>query len=184
MFFASRCGLLRPFAAIPFQLYSDMTTAIYPGTFDPVTNGHLDIISRATRLFDEVIVSVAHNSAKQPLFSERERVSLIEGAVGKMKKVRVTTFSGLLVDYARKEKATAIVRGLRAVSDFEYEFQLALMNRKMNEELETVFLMPNEKYTYLSASIIREVARLGGDISSFVPPNVLKAMQKRLSERR
>jgi pantetheine-phosphate adenylyltransferase len=157
-----------------------MKTAIYPGTFDPITNGHLDIIERAIKMFDKVIVMVARNSAKNPMFSDQERVDLIRAAVRKYKRVEVASFQGLLVEYARKRKATAILRGLRAISDFEYEFQLALMNRKLNESVETVFLMPSEKYTYLNSTIVREIARLGGNVSEFVPPVVQKAFARKL----
>jgi pantetheine-phosphate adenylyltransferase len=157
-----------------------MKTAIYPGTFDPITNGHLDIIERAIKMFDKVIVMVARNSAKNPMFSDQERVDLIRAAVRKYKRVEVASFQGLLVEYAKKRKATAILRGLRAISDFEYEFQLALMNRKLNESVETVFLMPSEKYTYLNSTIVREIARLGGDVSEFVPPVVQKAFARKL----
>jgi len=157
-----------------------MKTAIYPGTFDPITNGHLDIIERAIKMFDKVIVMVARNSAKNPMFSDQERVDLIRAAVRKYKRVEVASFQGLLVEYAKKRKATAILRGLRAISDFEYEFQLALMNRKLNESVETVFLMPSEKYTYLNSTIVREIARLGGDVSEFVPPVVQNAFARKL----
>jgi len=157
-----------------------MKTAIYPGTFDPITNGHLDILARATKLFDKVIITVAANSSKNPLFTERERIDLIRQAAKGLRNVEVDTFTGLLVDYARRKKAKAIVRGLRVISDFEYEFQMALMNRKLHEEIETVFLMPNEKFTYLSSSIVREIARLNGDVQSFVPPVVLRALKKKL----
>lgn len=157
-----------------------MKTAIYPGTFDPITNGHLDIIERAIKLFDKVIVMVARNSSKNPLFSDQERVDLIRAAVRKYKRVEVASFQGLLVEYAKKRKATAVLRGLRAISDFEYEFQLALMNRKLNESVETVFLMPSEKYTYLNSTIVREIARLGGNVSEFVPPVVQKAFARKL----
>jgi pantetheine-phosphate adenylyltransferase len=158
-----------------------MRTAIYPGTFDPITNGHIDIIERALKLFDKVIITVARNSAKDPLFSEEERLALIKEAVRHLKGVEVDTFDGLLVSYARRKKATAFVRGLRAISDFEYELQMALMNRKLNEDLVTVFLMPNEKYTYLNSSIVREIARHGGNVSKFVPPHVLRELKKKFS---
>lgn len=156
-----------------------MKIAIYPGTFDPITNGHLDILERAVKLFDRVIITVAKNPSKQPLFNQEERCAMIRSAVKQYKNVEVDTFDGLLVEYARKKKATSLVRGLRAISDFEYELQMALMNRKLDSTLETVFLMPNEKYTYLNSSIIREIARLGGDVRDFVPEAVLKALTKK-----
>jgi pantetheine-phosphate adenylyltransferase len=160
-----------------------MKIAIYPGTFDPITNGHLDIVQRAARLFDKVIVTIARNSSKNPMFTEQERLALIKAAVKGNKRVEVDVFDGLLVDYAQKKKATAIVRGLRAISDFEYEFQMALMNRKLNDQLETVFMMPNAKYTFLNSSIVREIARLGGDVRDFVPPVVQKALAARIKDR-
>ncbi len=156
-----------------------MKVALYPGTFDPITNGHLDIVERALKMFDRVIVTVARNTSKAPLFSAEERLSLIRAALNHNDRVDVEFFDGLLVDFARKRKVTAIVRGLRAVSDFEYEFQMALMNRKLDEKVETVFLMPNEKYTYLNSSIIREIARFGGDVSDFVPPAVQEALARK-----
>ena len=159
-----------------------MKIAIYPGSFDPFTNGHLDIIQRAIKLFDKVIITIARNSSKNPMFDENERLSLIKASVKGHRNVEVELFDGLLVEYAREKKATAIVRGLRAISDFEYELQMALMNRKLNGQFETVFLMPNEKYTYLNSSIVREIARLGGDVSDFVPPLVNKALRKKLKD--
>ncbi len=156
-----------------------MKVAIYPGTFDPITNGHLDIIERAVKMFDKVIVTIARNSSKNPLFSDKERVELIREAVKGWKQVEVDSFEGLLVDYARKRNATIVLRGLRAISDFEYEFQLALTNRKLNDAMETVFLMPSEKYTYLNSTIVREIARLGGDVNDFVPPGFKKAFEKK-----
>jgi len=156
-----------------------MKIAIYPGSFDPVTNGHLDILERALKLFDKVIITIAHNASKNPLFTEEERLLLLREATKKYSNVEVDSFEGLLVDYVKKRKATAVVRGLRAMTDFEYELQLALMNRKLEESMETVFLMPNEKYTYLSSNVVREIARLGGDVSKFVPPVVLKALRNK-----
>lgn len=156
-----------------------MKIAIYPGTFDPVTNGHLDILERAVKLFDKVIISVARNSTKNTIFTEDERIALLKIVSKKYKKVQVESFSGLLVEYARRKKATAIVRGLRVISDFEYEFQMALANRRLHEDVETVFLMPNEKYTYLSSSIVREVARLNGNVRDFVPPVIQRALKKK-----
>ena len=153
-----------------------MRRAIYPGSFDPVTNGHLDVIERARKLFDEVIVAVAHNDEKQPLFSLDERLDLLRQTVGEIDNVRIAEFKGLLVEFAREEKARAVIRGLRAVSDFEFEFQMALMNRKLDAAAETIFLMPKEEYTYLSSRIVKEIARLGGDVSSFVPTCVAKAL--------
>jgi pantetheine-phosphate adenylyltransferase len=158
-----------------------MRRAIYPGSFDPVTNGHLDVIERARKLFDEVIVAVAHNDEKQPLFPLKERLDLLRETAGKIDNVRITKFKGLLVDFAQAQKAGAIIRGLRAVSDFEFEFQMALMNRKLDAAVETIFLMPKEEYTYLSSRIVKEIARLGGDISSFVPACVAKVLNRKFT---
>ena len=155
-----------------------MTTgiAIYPGTFDPITYGHIDVVQRATELFPRVIVLVAKNSTKRPLFDDDERAAMIREVFRGNKKVEVDLFDGLLVDYAKKRKAVALVRGLRAVSDFEYEFQMALTNRKLAPSIGTVFLVPHEKYTYLNSTIVREVARLGGDVTGFVPPSVRRRL--------
>jgi pantetheine-phosphate adenylyltransferase len=158
-----------------------MRRAIYPGSFDPVTNGHLDVVERARKLFDEVIVAVAYNDEKQPLFSLRERLDLLQRTVGKIDNVRIAQFKGLLVEFAKAEKAEAVIRGLRAVSDFEFEFQMALMNRKLDAVVETIFLMPKEEYTYLSSRIVKEIARLGGDVSSFVPVCVAKALNSKFN---
>jgi pantetheine-phosphate adenylyltransferase len=158
-----------------------MRRAIYPGSFDPVTNGHLDIIERARKLFDEVIVAVAHNDEKQPLLSLKERLDLLRETAGKIDNVRIAQFKGLLVEFARAEKAGAVIRGLRAVSDFEFEFQMALMNRKLDAGVETIFLMPKEEYTYLSSRIVKEIARLGGDVSGFVPPAVASTLSKKFA---
>ncbi|MCZ6777079.1 MAG: pantetheine-phosphate adenylyltransferase [Ignavibacteria bacterium] len=146
--------------------------AIYPGTFDPITYGHIDVVNRATKLFSKVIIVVARNTSKNPLFSADERLAMVEEIFKKNKRVDVHCFDGLLVAYAKRKKATVIIRGLRAVSDFEYEFQMALTNRKMEQSVDTVFLVPHERYTYLNSSIVREVARLGGDVSDFVPESV------------
>jgi pantetheine-phosphate adenylyltransferase len=154
--------------------------AIYPGSFDPVTNGHLDVIERARKLFDEVIVAVAYNDQKHPLFSLEERLDLLTGSLGKIKNVEVAPLAGLLVNFAIERKATAVIRGLRAISDFEFEFQMALMNRKLEATVETIFLMPKEEYTYLSSRIVKEIARLGGDVTDFVPARVAKALAKKL----
>ncbi len=156
-----------------------MRKAIYPGTFDPITNGHLDVLERALTMFDEIRVVVAKNSAKSPMFSEEERISMIQEAVKRFPNVSVESFQGLTVDYARNFGAVAIIRGLRAVSDFEYEFQIALMNRKIAPSVTTTFLMPHEKYTYLNSSIIRELARHGQSVSGFVPENVAKALEEK-----
>ncbi len=157
-----------------------MKIAVYPGTFDPITYGHIDVIGRAREIFDRVIVAVARNSAKEPMFDDAERVEMIREAVKEFRNVEVDSFKGLLVAYARRKKATAIVRGLRAVSDFEYEFQMALTNRKLADAVTTVFLMPHEKYTYLNSSIVREIALLGGDVSEFVPAGVQRRLEKKL----
>ena len=153
---------------------------VYPGTFDPVTNGHIDLIERALVVFDEVIVAVAHLvTDKNPLFSLKERIDLLKQATQGMPGVTVEDFEGLIVDYARKKGAGAMIRGVRMISDFEYEFQMALTNRKLADDIETLFLMPHESYTYLSSRLIKEVAKLKGDVSSFVPDFVLKAIQKK-----
>lgn len=161
-----------------------MRTAIYPGSFDPITNGHLDVIQRAARLFDKVIVAVAVNESKTPLFTISERKELTAGAVLHWKNVEVDTFTGLLVDYAKRKGGEAVVRGLRAVSDFEFEFQLALMNRKLDEHIETIFMMPKETYTFISSRMIKEVARLGGDVSGFVPAHVGAALEAKYASPR
>lgn len=159
-----------------------MRRAIYPGSFDPITNGHLDVIERARKLFDEVIVAVAHNEEKQALFSLKERLDLLEATIGKIDNVRIAQLDGLLVEFAVAEKAVAVIRGLRAVSDFEFEFQMALMNRKLETTVETIFLTPKEDYTYLSSRIIKEIARLGGDVSHFVPAKVVAALREKFGK--
>lgn len=155
-----------------------MATAFYPGTFDPVTLGHVDLIRRAAKLFDEVIVGVAGNRDKSPLFTLEERVALLEQVVSGMENVRVIGFNNLLIDCVREQNADTILRGLRAVSDFEYEFQLAAMNRHLDPEIETTFLTPAESYAFLSSTLIKEVASLGGDVSEFVPQQVMKALER------
>lgn len=152
---------------------------IYPGTFDPITNGHIDVLERAVNLFDEVIVAVLTNPSKTPLFTVKERIDLITQIVQNQERVRIESFSGLLVEFAERAGAQAIIRGLRAISDFEYEFQMALVNRKINSKLTTVFLMPNEKYTYLNSTIVKELASFGGKISDFVPEIAEKALKKK-----
>ena len=161
-----------------------MRTAIYPGSFDPLTNGHLDVIQRAAKLFDRVIVAVAQNDSKQPLFTLAERLALVKAAIKHLPHVEADSFDGLLIEYAARQKAQAVVRGLRAVSDFEFEFQLALMNRKLNENVEAIFMMPKDTYTFLSSRIVKEIARLGGDVSPFVPPHVQAALKKKLKPRK
>ena len=155
-------------------------TAVYPGTFDPITNGHLDIIRRGSRLFTRVTVAILQNTDKVPLFSLTERAQLVSAAVGDLPNVNVDTFEGLLVEYARRLGARVIVRGLRAVSDFEYELQMAMMNRRMNEEVETVFMMPSESYSYVSSRLVREVVMLGGSVEGLVPEGVARALAARL----
>ncbi len=157
-----------------------MRTVIYPGSFDPITNGHLDVIQRAAKLFDRVIVAVAPSPAKNPLFTLEERVHLVTRAVRHLSHVEVDTLKGLLVEYVEKRSAQAVIRGLRAVSDFEFEFQLALMNRKLNERIETIFMMPKDTYTFLSSRIVKEIASLGGDVSAFVPAHVRTALAVKL----
>lgn len=155
--------------------------ALYPGTFDPITFGHIDLIDRASRLFDQVIVAVAANSSKKPLFDLSERVELAATVLQKYKNVEVTGFKILLTDFAQSKNANIILRGIRAVSDFDYEFQLASMNRCLAANIESIFLMPAERYTYLSSSLVREIASLGGDVSPFVPEIIWRALQKKLS---
>jgi len=156
--------------------------AIYPGTFDPITYGHIDVVKRATQMFERVIVLVARNASKTPLFTDDERIGMIKGVFRRSPQVEVDGFSGLLVEYARRRNAAVVIRGLRAVSDFEYEFQMALTNRKLAPTIDTVFLVPHERYTYLTSSIVREVARLGGDVSDFVPEHVRQRLLARLRE--
>jgi pantetheine-phosphate adenylyltransferase len=158
-----------------------MRTAIYPGSFDPLTNGHLDVVQRAAKLFDRVVVAVARNEDKHPLFTLDERLALVKQAVRHLPAIEADAFDGLLIEYVLRRKAQAIVRGLRAVSDFEFEFQLALMNRKLNENIETIFMMPKDTYTFLSSRLVKEIARLGGDVSAFVPAHVRTALTKKFS---
>lgn len=153
--------------------------AVYPGSFDPPTNGHIDIIKRASKIFFKVIVAVTHNCNKKHMFSLQDRVSMMEESVKDIKNVKVSSFSGLLVDYLDKIDSFCIVRGLRALSDFEYEFQMALMNRKLKQEVETIFLVPDQEYTFLSSSTVREIASLGGNFKNFVPKCVYKKMMEK-----
>lgn len=154
-----------------------MKHCIYPGTFDPVTNGHLDVLERAAGLFDRVTVAVALSTTKSSLFSSEQRVGFIQANVTKLTNVEVVSFDGLLVEFARKKKANAIIRGLRALSDFEFEFNMALMNRHLEPEVETIFVMPNEAYSYTSSSLVKQIAKLGGDVTHFVPANVAQALR-------
>jgi len=153
-----------------------MRIAVYPGSFDPLTNGHLDVVQRAARLFDRVIVAIAHNESKQPLFTAEERRAMAAEATAHLPNVETDIFQGLLVDYVQGRGGQVIIRGLRAVSDFEFEFQLALMNRSLREQIETIFMMPKDSYTFLSSRLVKEIARLGGDVSPFVPPCAVRAL--------
>lgn len=156
-----------------------MTVAVYPGTFDPVTNGHLDLIERSLRMFDKLIVAIFDNPMKGPLFDVEERRRLLEESTKGMGNIEIDTFNTLLVFYARKRNADVIVRGLRAIADFEYEFQMTLMNRRLDEDIETAFLMPREEYTYVASRLIKEVVSYGGDVEQLVPPCVFKALQEK-----
>lgn len=158
-----------------------MRTVIYPGSFDPITNGHLDLIQRATKLFDRVIVAIARNDSKQPLFTQQQRVDMVAQAIQDIPRVEADSFDGLLINYVERRAAQAVIRGLRAVSDFEFEFQLALMNRKLNERIETIFMMPKDTYTFLSSRMVKEIASLGGDVSAFVPTHVKVLLAQKLA---
>ncbi|MDD5020299.1 MAG: pantetheine-phosphate adenylyltransferase [Candidatus Omnitrophica bacterium] len=156
--------------------------AIYPGTFDPVTYGHIDVIKRAVRLFGDIVVAVAEHTSKDPLFSVKERVALLKKALEGISGVDVVSFSGLFVEFARSQKAAIVIRGLRMLSDFEYEFQMALTNRKLDDTIETIFLMPSESYSYVSSKLLKEAGGLGADLSAFVPPCVEEALKKKLNK--
>jgi pantetheine-phosphate adenylyltransferase len=155
--------------------------AVYPGMFDPIHNGHLDLIERSLRIFDELIVAVVANPSKEPLFPVKERLEMIDECTARMGRMRITSFDGLLIDLVHREGADCIVRGLRAVSDFEYEFQMALMNRKLRSTVETVFMMPHERYTYISSRLIKEVASLGAPVKELVPPVVAERLTQKFS---
>ena len=157
-----------------------MRIAVYPGSFDPLTNGHMDIIRRARHLFDRVLVAVLENEEKSPLFTTAERMELIKTSTADLSGIEVHSFSGLLVDFMRRVRATVVVRGIRAVSDYEYELQMALMNRELHAEIETIFLLPAVEYTYVSSRLVKEVFRLGGDVARLVPPPVLESLSARL----
>ena len=152
--------------------------AIYPGSFDPITNGHLDIINRSAKLFDELIVAVSSDNSKQTLFSTNQRKNMIEQSVSNIKNIKIKSFEGLLVDFACRKNIKTVVRGLRALSDFEYEFRMAIMNRNLNENIETIFLMTHEKYAHISSSLIKEIYFLGGSVNNFVPNPVLEGLEK------
>lgn len=156
--------------------------AIYPGSFDPVTYGHLDIIKRALRIFDKVIVAVAYNADKNPLFNVSERMEMLKKAVKNFKRVEVDSFDGLIVDYVRKKNAAVVIRGLRMISDFEYEFQMALTNRKLSSDIETMFMVPSDSFSYVSSKLIKEAASMGADLKEFVPPSVEKAIKEKMSK--
>jgi pantetheine-phosphate adenylyltransferase len=159
---------------------SKPVTAIYPGSFDPVTNGHLDLIARGSTIFDQLIVAVAQNLEKEPLFAVKERVEMLEAVTFEYKNVEVEVFDGLLMDYARSQGASVVIRGIRAVSDYEYELQMAMMNRKIEPDIETVFMLPAEAYSYLSSRLVKELARLGGPVKDFVPPLVVERLRAKV----
>lgn len=158
-----------------------MRTVIYAGSFDPITNGHLDVAQRAAKLFDRVVVAVARNDGKTPFFTMEERVALVARAIRHIPNAEVDSFKGLLAHYVIRRRAHAVLRGLRAVSDFEFEFQLALMNRKLSDQVETIFMMPKDTYTFLSSRMVKEIAMLGGDVRPFVPAHVRRALQRKLA---
>ncbi len=155
-----------------------MRHCIYPGTFDPITYGHLDVLARAAKLFDRVTVAIAENAGKEPLFTAAQRVEMVRPNVAKFPHVSVTTFNGLLVEFCATQQADAIIRGLRALSDFEFEFNMALMNRHLEPRIETLFVMPNEQFSYTSSTLVKQVAKYGGNVAHFVPPNVAAALTK------
>jgi pantetheine-phosphate adenylyltransferase len=155
-------------------------SALYPGTFDPPTNGHLDLIERGSKLFDRLIVAILSNPVKDPLFTVEERVEMLKESTAALKNVSVATFDGLMVEFARKQGASAVLRGIRAISDYEYEFQMALMNRRLAPEIETVFLQPAGRYSFVSSRMLKDVVSFGGDVSGLVPPNVLKRLRGRI----
>jgi pantetheine-phosphate adenylyltransferase len=157
--------------------------AIYPGTFDPITNGHIDLVKRTLKIFDSVIIAVAPSQKKEPLFTIDERIDLIRKSIKDLKGARADHFSGLLVDYSNQKKSVAIIRGLRVVSDFEYEFQMALMNRRLNADIEIVFMMPSQEYTFLSSTLVKEVASFGGSIKGLVPSPVERAIKKKFKKK-
>ena len=154
-----------------------MRHCIYPGTFDPITYGHLDVLARAAKLFDRITVAIAENAGKDPLFTAEQRLDMVRPAVAEYPNVSVTTFSGLLVEFCLEQKADAIIRGLRALSDFEFEFNMALMNRHLEPRVETIFVMPNEQFSYTSSTLVKQVAKFGGNVTHFVPPNVARALK-------
>jgi pantetheine-phosphate adenylyltransferase len=158
-----------------------MRHCIYPGTFDPITHGHLDVLARAAKLFGRVTVAIAHNAGKDPLFTVEQRLDMVRASVVPFPNVTVTAFGGLLVEFALAQRADAIIRGLRALSDFEFEFNMALMNRHLQPAIETIFVMPNEQFSYTSSSLVKQVAKFGGDVSHFVPPNVAAALKQAYS---
>ena len=177
-------SLLVPRQPLTIQCVVNTVRAIYPGTFDPLTNGHLDLIARGSKIFDHLVVAILNNSEKQPLFSVQERVEMIQDTTQEFDNVSVSQFDGLLVDFARLQHAQALLRGIRAISDYEYELQMALMNRRLAPELETVFMMPAEQYSYLSSRLIRGVFRLGGSVEGLVPPTVIERLHARASRDR
>ena len=158
------------------------TLAVYPGSFDPVTYGHIDIIKRAAKIYDKVIVAVAHNEDKNPLFSVEERVSMLKDSVRPLKNVIVDDFNGLVVDYVKSKGSRVMIRGLRMISDFESEFQMALTNRKLSEDIETIFMMPNESYSYISSKLMKEAAKLGADVKNFIPKRVQVLLKSKLAK--
>jgi pantetheine-phosphate adenylyltransferase len=171
-----------PRAAPYAHLAMNIVKAIYPGTFDPLTNGHLDLIARGAKIFDHLIVAILRNESKNPLFSVQERVEMITAATKEFDNVSVATFDGLLVDFAKQQNAKALLRGIRAISDYEYELQMALMNRRLSGELETVFMMPAETYSYVSSRLIKNVFRLGGSVDGLVPPMVAERLAARVQK--
>jgi pantetheine-phosphate adenylyltransferase len=161
-----------------------MRHCIYPGTFDPITYGHIDVLQRAAKLFDRVTVAIAHNAGKNPLFTAEQRLEMVKPSLAPFTNVTAVTFGGLLVEFALAQRADAIIRGLRALSDFEFEFNMALMNRHLQPDIETIFVMPNEQFSYTSSTLVKQVAMYGGDISHFVPPNVAESLKKAFTERK